>query len=113
MTRRNPDQFGRNPPPMLTTQQRDTIQQRIAVEMQTMLQSRDYQELCAHADEHPPYAPQLEKIADEYGRRLLDLLPKVTAYAGIRGLVSHAQHTRDVWELKRITLKLAENGTLK
>ena len=54
----------------------------------------------------------MERACNDIAGMLLDALLSNAAYAGCRGLIDHAAHTRDANELIRITEALAEKGRL-
>jgi len=98
-----------------TTVQEETLKgmrRDCAEAMREIMRTARFQAFKSMARALGPYDQAIEAPCHDIAGMLLDALPSNAAYAGCRGLIDHAAHTRDVNELVRITEALAREGRL-
>lgn len=98
-----------------TTVQEETLKgmrRDCAEAMREIMRTARFQAFKSMARAIGPYDQAIEAPCHDIAGMLLDALPSNAAYAGCRGLITHAAHTRDSRELIRIAEALAEKGAL-
>ena len=88
------------------------INRECAEKVSAVKRNARYQAMKIMAKTACPFDKSMERACNDIAVMLLDALPSNAAYAGCRGLIDHAAHTRDASELIRITEALAEKGRL-